>query len=136
MMKKGIISFQDQKLHFADLASLRIQTGGKVWAFDHETANELRFKSVKMGDNPGAGDWLKEWRKWRVWTQARAAKEFGISQPHWALMENGKRHIPLNILTRVFEENRKAWKEEHSLPGSLGKMLEKYRKRKSRKPTA
>ena len=128
-MQKGIISFQTHKLHFADLHGLRIQTGGRVWVFELETAEELKFKPEPDGGYAGAGNWLKYWRKRKPkpkpngklthWSQADAAEEFGLTQSHWALMEKGKRHIPLRILKRVEEENRQAYLEETKVPEKL-----------------
>jgi predicted XRE-type DNA-binding protein len=108
-MLKGKISYEGKEFHFTNLANLTIQAGGKPWVYDSHTDTALRFKLASMGGRGGLGNYLKQWRKRRQYSQAEAAEVLRVSQSLIARIENGERSLSGEIFQKIRQDNRSAY---------------------------
>lgn len=109
---KGTIVYEGKEFSYANLRSLTIQAGGKVWVLDKQTEAELRFKPAPMGGQAGIGNYLKQWRKRSKLTQTDAAKSLGVSQSMIAKIENGTRAMPKEVFLRIRRDNLRNYGRE------------------------
>lgn len=50
---------------------------------------------------PTSGDHVREWRERRHWTQAEAARWYGVSDRTWRRWETGETRVPAPVLKRI-----------------------------------
>jgi hypothetical protein len=117
----GAAVFTDGKLtKFKSPFLITIRAFEKYWKLQEHSDTKLVFVPAAKKGYKGGGSFLKSWRmrtdrakpngQYEQWSQKKAAKHFGVSQPFIAAIESGEKFMPDYMQREVFGLN--ATKEE------------------------